>query len=70
MEHESNCDTNCNSCARYSHQTIGTGAGEHGNNGTSGNHSNYNIIKISQNTVKSPGDLKKLAVTQTQLENH
>ena len=27
--------------------------------------SNYSIIKISQNTEKSPGDLRKLAVTQT-----
>ena len=26
---------------------------------------NYSIIEIGQNTEKSPGDLKRLAVTQT-----
>ena len=30
---------------------------------TSGNRPDYNIIKISQNTEKSPGDLYKLAVS-------
>ena len=29
------------------------------------NHPNYSIIKISQNTEKSPRDLMRLAVTQT-----
>ena len=28
-------------------------------------HSNYNIVKISQNTEERPGDLKGLAVTLT-----
>ncbi len=26
---------------------------------------NYNIVKIDQNTEKSPGNLRRLAVTQT-----
>ena len=30
----------------------------------SGHHPNYSIIKISQNTEKSPRDLRRLAVTQ------
>ena len=30
----------------------------------------YCIIKIGQNTEKSPGDLKRLAVTQTPVRNH
>ena len=34
-------------------------------NWISGDHPNYNIIKIGQNTEKSPGDLRRLAVTQT-----
>ena len=28
------------------------------------------MIKISQNTEKSPGDLKRLAVTQTPVNDH
>ena len=33
-------------------------------------HPNYSIIKISQNTEKSPGDLRKLNVTQALVKNH
>ena len=65
MEHESDGDTNCNWCSKYSHQRIGTGTGGHGNKRTSRDHSNYNIIKNSQNTEKSPRDSRRLAVTQT-----
>ena len=36
----------------------------------SGDHPNYSIIKIGQNTEESPGDLKRLAVTQTPVRNH
>ena len=42
----------------------------YGNKRTSGDHLNYSIIKIDQNTEKSPGDLRRLAVTQTPVENH
>ena len=35
----------------------------------SGDHPN-NIVEIGQNTEKSPGDLRKLAVTQTLVRNH
>ena len=38
--------------------------------GTSGDHPNYSIIKIGQNTEKSPGDTMRLAVTQTLVRNH
>ena len=37
---------------------------------TSRDHPDYMIIKIGQNTEQSPGDLKRLAVTQTPLRNH
>ena len=37
---------------------------------TSGDSPNYSIVEIGQNTVKSPGDLMRLAVTQTPVENH
>ena len=36
----------------------------------SGDHPNYNIIENGQNTEKSPGDLRRLAVTQTPVKNH
>ena len=35
-----------------------------GNKRTSGNPPNYNIIENGQNTEKSPGDLRRHAVTQ------
>ena len=35
-----------------------------------GDHTNYSIIKIGQNTEESPGDLWRLAVTQTSVRNH
>ena len=43
---------------------IGTGTQGFGNKKTSGDHSNYSIAKIVQNTEKSPGDLGRLATTQ------
>ena len=33
-------------------------------------HPNYYIIENSQNTEKSPGDLRRLVVTQTPVKNH
>ena len=33
----------------------------------SGDHPNNSIVEISQNTEKSPGDLRKLVVTQTRV---
>ena len=70
MEHESDGDISCNWCDQYSHQRIGTGTGGVGIKRTSGNHSNNSIVEIGQNTEKSAGDLRKLAVTQTPVENH
>ena len=36
----------------------------------SGDHPNYIIIDNSQITEKSPGDLRRLAVTKTTVKNH
>ena len=36
----------------------------------SGDHPNYSIVHIGQNTKKGPGNLRKLAITQTPMENH
>ena len=33
-------------------------------------HPNHGIIEIGQNTEKSPGDLRRLAVTQTPGKDH
>ena len=49
---------------------VGTGTGGLGNKRMSHDHPNYSIIKISQNTEKSPGDLRRLGVTPTQVRNH
>ena len=48
---------------------IGTGTEELGDKKTRGDHPNYSIVEIGQNTKKSPGDLRKHAVTQTPVEN-
>ena len=45
-------------------------AGRLGNERTSGDHPDCSIIKIGQNTEKSPGVLRRLAVTQTPVRNH
>ena len=41
-----------------------------GNNRTGGDCLNYSIVVISQKTEKTPGDLKRLAITQTPVKNH
>ena len=51
-------------------QRIGKGTGRLGNKKTSEYYPDDNIIKIGQNTEKSPGDLRRLAVTQTPVESH
>ena len=48
---------------------IKNGTGGHGNKRTSGDHPNYCIIEINQNAEKSPGDLRRLAVTKTPVKN-
>ena len=70
IEHKSDGGTNCNWCAQYSHQNINKGTGERGNKRTSGDHPNDIVIKIGQNTKKSSGDLRRLDITQTPVENH
>ena len=35
-----------------------------------GDHPNYSIIENGQNTEKSPGDLRRLAVTQISVKDH
>ena len=56
MEYESDGDTNCNLRTRYSHQKIVKGTGGLGNKRASRDYQDDSIIKIVQNTKKSPGD--------------
>ena len=70
MEHEGDDFTNCNWRARYSQQRIGSGTGGLRNKRTSGDHPNYCIIEIGQNTEKSPGDLRRLTVIQAPLKDN
>ena len=70
LEYESDGDTNCNWYTRHSHQKIGTGIGGLENKRMSGDHPNNSMVEIGQNTKKSPGELRRLAVTQTPVRNH
>ena len=65
MEHGGDGDTNCNWCARNNPPMLGKVTGRLRNQRSNGNHTKYSIIKTSQNTEKSPGDVRRLAVTQT-----
>ena len=70
MELESDGYTNCNWCSCYSHRRVGKRARGLGNKRTSGDNPNYSMAKIGQNTEKSPGDLRRLVDTQTQVKDH
>ena len=70
MEHECDGYINCNWYTRYNHQMIGKGTRRLGNKRRSGDHPDDSIIKIGLNPEKSPGDLRRLAVTQTPVSNH
>ena len=70
LEYKSDNYIDCNWCSWYSHQRINKGFGGLGNERTSGSHLNYCIIEIGQNTEKSPGHLRRPAVTQTSVKDH
>ena len=70
MERKSDGDSNCNWSARNSYQVISIGTEVPTDKKRSGDHPNYSVIGIGQNTEKSSGDLRRLAVTQSTVENH
>ena len=70
MEHDGDNYTNRDWCLCYSHQSIIKAIGGFGGWRTSGDHANYYISENGQNIEKSPGDLRRLAVTQTSVKNH
>ena len=51
-------------------KAMDTRTGKLGNKKTCGHQPNYCIIGTSQNTQKSPGDLRRQAVTQTPVKDH
>ena len=64
MEHEGDGDTNNNSSTRDDPQKLSKWAGRVGDGRRGEDHPDYSIIKIGQNTERSPGVLRRLAVTQ------
>ena len=69
MQHEGDSNTSCNWRTWNGPQRLGKKTGRVGNRKTNRGHPNYSI-KIDQNTEKSPGDLRRLAVTQTPIKGH
>ena len=70
MEHKSENYANRDWCSWNSKQRIIKETGGLGSWRTSGDHLNNSIIDNGQNTEKSPGDLRRLAVSQTPVKNH
>ena len=70
MEHEGDNYTNRDWCFWCSPQRIIKGTGKLANTSLSGDHPSYSIIENDQNTEKSPGILRRLAVTQTPVKNN
>ena len=70
IEHEGDNYTNRDWYFLYSHQRIIKATGGVGNRMTSGNYPHYYIIKNGLNTEKSPGDMKRPAVTQSPVKDH
>ena len=49
---------------------IGTATEWLGNKRMSGEHPNYRIVEIGQNTEESPGDPRRLSIIQMPVRNH
>ena len=70
MEYIGDNDSSCNWCTWNNPKRFGKWTGKLRNQRTNGDHPNYSIAEISQNTEKSPGDLRRLALTQTPVIDH
>ena len=70
MEDGSDGDINYNERTQNGPQRFGKRSCRAGNQRTCRDHPNHNITKISQNTEKNLGDLKRLAVTQAPVKDH
>ena len=70
MEHESDNCINCDWCFWHGNLRITQGPGGFGSWWPCGDHPNDSITEDGQNTEKSPGDLRRLAVTQSPVKDH
>ena len=70
MEQESDGNNNCKWSTWNTLQRINKGTTICRNPRTSRKHLDSSFTKISQHIEKSPGDLKRFAVTQTPVEDH
>ena len=70
MEHESDDYTNRDWCIRYCNLRTIKGTGGLSSWRASWDHPNYSIDENGQNTEKSSGHLRILAVTQTPVKDH
>ena len=70
LEHENDGDSSCNLISWYSHKRIDARTGGLGKKRTSGDHPNYCIIEINQNTKKSPIDLRRFFIIQIPVKDH
>ena len=60
MEYGGGVDAICKWYPSNNPQRLGKGTGKFRNQKTSGDHQNYSIIQVDQNTEKSPGNLLSL----------
>ena len=65
MEHESDADTNYDWWGWNDPQIFCKEAGRVGDRRTSSDIPNYSIVKVGTNSEKSPGDMRKVAVSRT-----
>ena len=70
MEHACGNYINCNWSVWNSNKRIAKGTRGPGSWRTSGDHPKDSTVENGQNTKKSPGNLRRLGVTQTAVKNH
>ena len=63
MDHEGDSDTKCNWCTWNNPQRLSKKTGRLRNQIMNRDHPDYSIIKIDQNTEKSPEDLRSLGIS-------
>ena len=70
MENEGDDNTDCNWCTWNDPQMLGKRTRSVGNRRKNRDHPSYRMVVIGQNTEKTPGDLRRLAITQTPVKDH
>ena len=70
VEHESDDCTYCDWCVWHNNKRIIKNSGGHEILRTGRDYPNDSIIENGQNTEKSPGDFRRLAVTQTPVKDY